>query len=81
MRINTGKGTISLMTLIAIWSISLTVNLPGLAVTPMLGSLDKIFPNTSELEIQLLTVLPNLFIIPFVLLSASYRFPKAKSAS
>ena len=78
MRINTGKGTISLMTLIAIWSISLTVNLPGLAVTPMLGSLDKIFPDTSELEIRLLTVLPNLFIIPFVLLSGKLSLSKSK---
>lgn len=78
MKINTGKGTISLMTLIAIWSISLTVNLPGLAITPMLGSLDRIFPHTSELEIQLLTVLPNLFIIPFVLLSGKLSLSKSK---
>ena len=78
MKINTGKGQISLMTLIAIWSISLTVNLPGLAITPMLGNLDKIFPHTSELEIQLLTVLPNLFIIPFVLLSGKLSLSKSK---
>lgn len=78
MRINTGKGTISLLTLAAIWSISLVVNLPGLAVTPMLGNLDKIFPDTSELEIQLLTVLPNLFIIPFVLLSGKLSLSKSK---
>lgn len=78
MKINTGKGTIPLMTLIAIWSISLTVNLPGLAITPMLGNLDKIFPHTSELEIQLLTVLPNLFIIPFVLLSGKLSLSKSK---
>lgn len=78
MKINTGKGQISLMTLIAIWSISLTVNLPGLAITPMLGNLDKIFPHTSELEIQLLTVLPNLFIIPFVLLSGKLSLSKNK---
>ncbi|WP_295731547.1 MFS transporter [uncultured Muribaculum sp.] len=78
MKINTGKGYISLMTLIAIWSISLTVNLPGLAITPMLGNLDKIFPHTSELEIQLLTVLPNLFIIPFVLLSGKLSLSKSK---
>ena len=78
MRINTGKGSISLMTLIAIWSISLVVNLPGLAITPMLGNLDKIFPDTSELEIQLLTVLPNLFIIPFVLLSGKLSLSKSK---
>lgn len=78
MRINTGKGSISLMTLIAIWSISLVVNLPGLAITPMLGNLDKIFPDTSELEIQLLTVLPNLLIIPFVLLSGKLSLSKSK---
>lgn len=78
MKINTGKGSISLMTLIAIWSISLTVNLPGLAITPMLGNLDKIFANTTELEIQLLTVLPNLFIIPFVLLSGKLSLSKSK---
>lgn len=77
MKINTGKGTIPLMTLIAIWSISLTVNLPGLAITPMLGNLDRIFPHTSELEIQLLTVLPNLFIIPFVLLSGKLSLSKS----
>lgn len=78
MKINTGKGTISLRALIAIWSISLTVNLPGLAITPVLGSLDKNFPHTSELEIQLLTVLPNLFIIPFVLLSGKLSLSKSK---
>lgn len=78
MRINTGKGSISLMALIAIWSISLTVNLPGLAITPMLGNLDKIFPHTSQLEIQLLTVLPNLFIIPFVLLSGRLSLSRSK---
>ena len=80
MKINTGKGSIPLMTLIAIWSISLTVNLPGLAITPMLGSLDRIFPHTSELEIQLLTVLPNLFIIPFVLLSGKLSLSKSKTS-
>lgn len=79
MNIQTGKGTIPLSTLIAIWSISLVVNLPGLAVSPMLGDLDKIFPHTSELEIQLLTVLPNLLIIPFVLLSGRLSLSKNKT--
>lgn len=69
MKISTGKGTITLTALLAIWSISLVVNLPGLAVSPMLGNLDKIFPSASDLEIQMLTVLPNLLIIPFVLFS------------
>ncbi|MDO4320186.1 MAG: MFS transporter [Bacteroidales bacterium] len=57
------------MTFCAIMSLSLIVNLPGLAITPMLGTLHKIFPDTTQLEDQLLTVLPNLLIIPFVLLS------------
>ncbi len=78
MNIQTGKGTIPLLTLIAIWSISLVVNLPGLAVSPILGDLDEIFPHTSELEIQLLTVLPNLLIIPFVLLSGKLSLSKNK---
>lgn len=69
MKIQTGKGTIPLISLIAIWSISLVVNLPGLAITPILSNVRSVFPSASELEVQLLTILPNLFIIPFVLLS------------
>lgn len=78
MRIPTGKGTITLPALLAIWSISLVVNLPGLAVSPMLGNLDKIFPHVGDLEIQLLTVLPNLLIIPFVLFSGKLSESKDK---
>lgn len=78
MRIFTGKGTITLPALLAIWSISLVVNLPGLAVSPMLGNLDKIFPHVGDLEIQLLTVLPNLLIIPFVIFSGKLSESKDK---
>lgn len=66
------------MTFLAILSISLVVNLPGLAVTPMLGSLSKIFPATTQLEKQLLTVLPNLAIIPFVFLSGKLSLSRHK---
>lgn len=69
MQIKTGKGTISLMVVLAIWSLSLAVDLPGLAVTPIEGSLRSIFPDVTDFKIQLLTVLPNVVIIPFVLLS------------
>ncbi len=75
MDVSTGKGSMPLISVIAILSISLLVNLPGLAVSPILANLDTIFPGTQQLEVQLLTILPNLFIIPFVLLSgkiASY---------
>lgn len=69
MKIVTGKAPMSLFTLVAILSLSLVVNLPGLAISPMLGSLSKIFPGTGSLEQQLLTMLPNLLIIPCLLLS------------
>lgn len=78
IRIPTGNGLITLPALLAIWSISLVVNLPGLAVSPMLGNLDKIFPHVGDLEIQLLTVLPNLLIIPFVLFSGKLSESKDK---
>lgn len=69
MQVNTGKGTISMMVVLAIWSLSLAVDLPGLAVTPIEGQLHSIFHDATDFKIQLLTVLPNLVIIPFVLLS------------
>lgn len=67
--LNTGKMPLDPRAWLAIMSLSLIVNLPGLAVTPMLGTLSKIFPDTTALETQLLTVCPNLLIIPFVLMS------------
>ena len=57
------------MVVVAIWSLSLGINLPGLAVTPVLDNLKELFPGVTEFKSQLLTVLPNLVIIPFVLLS------------
>ncbi|MBR6656187.1 MAG: MFS transporter [Alistipes sp.] len=69
MKIYTGKGQISLLALIAIWSVSAVTSLPGLAISPILEDLSKIFPSASQLEIQMLTSLPSLLIIPFVLLA------------
>ena len=62
MEIKTGEGTIPLVTLIGIWSISALNALPGLAVSPILAT---------ELDIQMLTSLPSLLIIPFILLSGT----------
>lgn len=76
--IKTGRTPITVMTYFAILSISLVVNLPGLAITPMLGTLHKIFPATTQLEDQLLTVLPNLLIIPFVILSGKLSLARHK---
>ena len=69
MKIETGRGRIPLITLLAIWSISALNALPGLAVSPILGELQKIFPRATELDIQMLSSLPSLMIIPFVLLA------------
>ncbi len=77
-KVKTGQGNIPLISLIAIWSISLVVNLPGLAISPLLASLEKIFPKAGTLEVQLLTILPNFFIIPFILLSGKLSVYKNK---
>lgn len=69
MKIQTGRGYIPLITLIAIWSISALTSLPGLAVSPILGKLSAIFPHSTELDVQMLTSLPSLLIIPFIMLS------------
>ena len=80
MKINTGKGYISLWMLIAIWSISAVTSLPGLAISPILGDLNNIFPKASDLEIQMLTSLPSLLIIPFVLLAGHLSASRDKLA-
>ena len=69
MKIVTGKGEISLVAMIGIWSVSALTSLPGLAISPIMGQLTQIFPHATDLEIQMLTSLPSLLIIPFILLS------------
>lgn len=59
MKIKTGQGTISLFTLLAIYSISMVTSLPGLAISPILGSLETIFKGASDLQLQMLESLPS----------------------
>lgn len=66
--IKTGKAPIPVLTYIAILSVCFIINLPGVAVAPIEGKLKDIL-HTSELEVQLLTTLPNFVIIPFVFLA------------
>ena len=42
------------MTVLAVWSVSAVVSLPGLAISPILGDLNKVFPHATDLEIQML---------------------------
>ena len=72
MNFSTGKGYISFVAMLGIWSIAALTSLPGLAVSPILGDLSKIFPGVSELEIQMLTSLPSLLIIPSMLLAGKF---------
>ena len=78
--VSNGRGMIPLITAIALLSISLTVNLPGLAVSPLMGKLEDLFPSSSQLEIQLLTLLPNLVIIPMILISGKITTMRNQSA-
>lgn len=73
--IDSGEGKIPLLSAIAILAISLTVNLPGLAISPVLGKLKDVFHSTA-LEVQLLNVLPNLVTIPFILGAGKICTPK-----
>ena len=72
MKVKTGKGEISLVVLVAILSVSAIVSLPGLAISPILDDLDKIFPRASELEVEMLESLPSLMIIPFMLFAGGW---------
>lgn len=74
--VNSGSLKLPYITMLAILSISLVVNLPGLAISPIEGRLHEIFPNVSDLQIQLLEVLPNFVVIPFILLSGKICTPK-----
>ena len=77
--VDSGHGKFPLISLLAILSVSLAVNLPGMAISPLLGDLTKVFPNASHLEIQLLSILPTFVIIPFVLLSGKLADAKSQT--
>lgn len=66
--IQTGKKPMPVVTYIAIMTVCFIINLPGIAVAPIEGRLKELL-HTSELEVQLLTTLPNFVIIPFVFLA------------
>lgn len=77
--VNSGNGRMPLISLIAILSISLTINMPGLAVSPMLGKLRDLF-DSSELESQLVTSLPNLCMIPVTILAGRLATARRQTA-
>lgn len=80
MKIKTGRGSISLQKLLAIYSISMVTSLPGLAISPILGKLETIFHSATDLQLQLLETLPSFIIVPFILIAGrlSLRINKKK---
>ena len=77
--VDSGHGKFPFISLIEILSVSLAVNLPGMAISPLMGDLTKVFPTASHLEIQLLSILPNFVVIPFVLLSGKLAESKSQT--
>ena len=51
-----------------LYVIFICTSIPGLAISPIMGDLTKIFPGTSPLESQMLEIGPNIAAIPFVFL-------------
>lgn len=51
-----------------LYVIYICTSIPGLAISPIMGDLTRIFPGTSPLESQMLEIGPNIAAIPFVFL-------------
>lgn len=70
LRIKSGYGsnTLPLWAVFNLYVIFICTSIPGLAISPIMGDLTRIFPGTSALETQMLEVGPNFAAIPFVFL-------------
>lgn len=68
MKFKSGYGTSTLpfWAVFNLYVIYICTSIPGLAITPIMGDLTKIFPGTTDFETQLLEIGPNLAAIPFV---------------
>lgn len=70
MKIKSGYGsnTLPLWAVFNLYVIFICTSIPGLAISPIMGDLTKIFPGTTQFETQLLEIGPNIAAIPFVFL-------------
>ena len=70
MAIQSGYGnkTLPFWAVFNLYIIFICTSIPGLAISPIMGDLTKIFPGTTQLETQFLTLGPNIAAIPFVFL-------------
>lgn len=63
-----GNNTLPLWAVFNLYVIFICTSIPGLAISPIMGDLTRIFPGTSPLESQMLEIGPNIAAIPFVFL-------------
>lgn len=63
-----GNSVLPLWAVFNLYVIFICTSIPGLAISPIMGDLTKIFPGTSQFETQLLDIGPNIAAIPFVFL-------------
>lgn len=63
-----GNMMLPLWAVFNLYVIYVCTSIPGLAISPIMGDLTKIFPGTSQFETQLLEIGPNVAAIPFVFL-------------
>lgn len=70
MKIQSGYGTNTLpfWAVFNLYVIFICTSIPGLAISPIMGDLTKIFPGTTPLMSQMLEIGPNIAAIPFVFL-------------
>lgn len=54
-----------------LYVIYVITSIPGLAISPIMGTLQHIFPGTTQLETQFLTLGPNIAAIPFVFIGGA----------
>lgn len=63
-----GNSMLPLWAVFNLYVIYICTSIPGLAISPIMGDLTKIFPGTTQFETQLLEIGPNVAAIPFVFL-------------
>lgn len=63
-----GNATLPLWAVFNLYVIYIITSIPGLAISPIMGDLQRLFPGTTQLETQFLTLGPNIAAIPFVFL-------------
>ena len=67
MGIKSGKGTlIPLIVVVDVYLIYIVNCFPGMAVTPLIGDMNKVFPDAPDIVIQMLITIPSLLCIPFI---------------